>query len=375
MMGVAPAGAFARRARHVSLLLYAMMLASCSGEFAARQRNVILIVPDGVRWQEVFTGAERELISREGGVSDTTAILKEFWRESAIERREALMPFLWGAIAREGQVVGDRASGDTIRVTNGLNFSYPGYNEMLAGAPDARIRSNSHGPNPNQTVFAWLSTRPGFEGRVAAFATWGAFRDIFDAERSGVHVHAGWRDPFPAPDTDRQELINELHRTTTRLWPDNTLDVLTHQAALEYMRSAKPRVLFIGYGETDEWAHAGRYDLALRATRQVDAFIAELWQTVQSMPEYRDATTLVITTDHGRGDGRDGWQRHGEDVPGAAAIWMAIVGPDTPARTSGQPFRATQAQVAATIAALVGEDWTSANRTAAPALTGFLKSR
>jgi hypothetical protein len=334
----------------------------------------VLIVPDGVRWQEVFTGAERALIGPAGNVNDTTTLLREFWRESPAERRLALMPFLWGTIAREGLIVGDPATGARAEVTNGLKFSYPGYNEMLAGAPDPRIRSNSYGPNPNRTVFAWLASREGYQDRVAAFATWGVFTDIFDARRSGVTVRAGWRAPFPEPRGDRQALINELHRTTTRLWPDNTFDVLTHQAVLEYVRTAKPRVLFIGYGETDEWAHAGRYDLTLRATRQVDAFVAELWGTMQAMPEYRDATTFLITTDHGRGDGADGWKRHGENVAGAEAIWLAMLGPDTPAIQGGLGVgRVTQSQVAATLAALLGENWPGANPGAASAIRGAIR--
>jgi hypothetical protein len=365
--------------RHVHLrraataFAFAVFLSGeAEAQTAQRQtRNVVLIGPDGVRWQEVFSGAERALISREAGVSDTSALLRDFWRETPAERREVLMPFLWGTIARQGQLIGDASAGSSAVVTNGLKFSYPGYNEMLAGHADPRIRSNSHGPNPNRTVFEWLATRPGFAGKVAAFATWGAFRDIFNVDRARMTVHAGWRDPFPQAANDRQSLINELHRTTTRFWPDNTLDVLTHQAALEYIRTAKPRVLFIGYGETDEWAHANRYDLALNAVRQVDVFIAELWNEMQSMPDYRGATTFLVTTDHGRGEGFGGWTRHGEDVRDAEAIWMAILGPDTPA---GKHIgRVTQAQVASTIAALLGEDWVAEDPAAAPAVSGVVR--
>lgn len=333
-----------------------------------RTRNVVLIVPDGVRWQELFGGAERALIGRAGGVSDTTAILREFWRDTPDERRKALFPFLWGTIATQGQVIGDPAHGSTAVVTNGLKFSYPGYNEMLSGAPDPKIRSNSFGPNPNRTVFEWLASRPGFEGKVSAFATWGAFRDIFNIDRAKVTVRAGWGDPFPQPANERQRTINDLHRQTTRLWPDNTLDVHTHLAAMEHIRSDKPRVLFIGYGETDEWQHAGRYDLMLMAAKQMDGFIAELWNAMQSMPEYRGTTTFIVTTDHGRGDGATGWKNHGEDVVGAERIWMAIIGPDTPAGV----FRGqvTQSQVAATLAALLGEDWVRASPGAAKRIGG-----
>jgi hypothetical protein len=344
-------------------------------ETATRTRNVVLIVTDGLRWQEVFSGAERALIGPAGGVGDTTTLLREFWRESAEERRAALMPFLWNRIAKEGQILGNPARRSAGAVTNGLKFSYPGYNEMISGVADTRINSNSYGPNPNITVFEWLNGKPAFRGRVTALATWDAFRDIFNADRSGIDVRAGWTPPFPSPRGERQALINELFRTTTRLWPDNVLDALTHQTLLEYLRTAAPRVLFVGYGETDEWAHAGRYDLTLRTARQVDAFIGELWTVMQSMPAYRGTTTFIITTDHGRGDGPVNWKRHGEDVVGAEAIWMAILGPDTPAlgEVSNTPF--TQSQVAATLAALLGEDWRSAKPGVAAVVSGTMNPR
>jgi hypothetical protein len=340
-----------------------------------RTRNVVLIVTDGLRWQEVFTGAERALIGPAGGVGDTTTLLREFWRESAEERRAALLPFLWGTIAKEGQLLGNPAKRSAGTVTNGLKFSYPGYNEMILGAADSRINSNSYGPNPNVTVFEWLNAKPAYRGHVAAVATWGAFTDIFNAARSGVDVRAGWAPPFAAPTGDRQAVINELFRTTTRYWGDNVFDALVHQVLLEYIRTATPRVLFVGYGETDEWAHGGRYDLTLRTAHQVDAFISELWTTMQSMPAYRGTTTFIITTDHGRGDGLSNWKRHGEDVVGAEAIWMAILGPDTPALgdMANTPF--TQAQIAATLASFLGEDWRTANPSAATAVTGTIARR
>jgi hypothetical protein len=356
----------------LGFLLFFSSVSLRAQEGTTRTRNVVLIVTDGLRWQEVFGGAERALIGPAGGVGDTTTILKEFWRESPDERRKALLPFLWNTIAKEGQILGNPARGSRGTVTNGLKFSYPGYNEMILGAADRRINSNSYGPNPNITVFEWLNTKPAYRGKVAALATWGAFRDIFNAARSGVDVRAGWEPPFAAPRGERQAIINDLYRTTTRLWADNAFDVLTHQTLLEYVRTSSPRVVFVGYGETDEWAHAGRYDLTLRTAKQVDAFIAELWQVMESMPAYRGTTTFIITTDHGRGDGPVNWKRHGEDVDGAEGIWMAIIGPDTPplGEQANQPF--TQAQIASTIARLLGEDWRAANASAAVEVTGVI---
>ena len=123
----------------------------------------------------------------------------------------------------------------------------------------------------------------------------------------------------------------------------------------------KPRLTFVGFGETDEWAHAGRYDHYLTAAHHVDDFVRRLWDLAQSMPQYHGKTTFIITADHGRGSGPEDWKNHGEKVVGAEGDWIAVIGPDTPAlgeRTQTEPH--TQSQIAATIAALLSEDYQAA---------------
>ena len=51
---------------------------------------------------------------------------------------------------------------------------------------------------------------------------------------------------------------------------------------------------------------------------------------VQHSPAYRDATTLMVTCDHGRGGTLDDWHSHGKDTMGADQTWIAVFGPDTP---------------------------------------------
>ncbi len=176
-----------------------------------KTRNVILVVSDGLRWQEVFRGAEEDLLNKEhGGVQDVESLKRDFWRESPDARREALMPFLWSAVKRGGRLYGDRDRGGQAAVTNGLKFSYPGYNEMLTGAPDPRIDKNAYGPNPNVTVFEWLNGLPAFRGRVAAFGSWENYGAIFNRDRAKFPIQSGW-DPLPhAHPTAAQQLLAEL---------------------------------------------------------------------------------------------------------------------------------------------------------------------
>ncbi len=322
-------------------------------------RNVILVVTDGLRWQEVFGGADSTILfgdpRRLGG--DTVALREKFWRQGPAARREALLPFLWGVVGREGQLFGNLAAGSSVAVTNGLKFSYPGYNELLTGVVDPRIDRNEFGPNPNATVFEWLNGQSQLGGRVAAFATWDVFADIFARRRSGVFVHAGWEPPYQSPRSDSDSVLNRLYATTFRMWGNNAYDSFAHAVAMRYLEASRPRVVFIGYGETDEWAHAGRYDRVLSSARAVDDYLRELWSFAQQHPDYRGTTTLIVTTDHGRGRTHD-WTDHGKGVAGAEEMWVAVIGPDTP--PLGERRNAvgvTQAQIAATVAALLGLDY------------------
>jgi hypothetical protein len=345
---------------------------------ADKTRNLVLIVADGLRWQEIFAGADASLLNdKDGGMWDKPEDLrKEFWREDVNERRNALFPFLWGTVAKQGQIFGNQNKGSIARVTNALAFSYPGYNEMLTGFPDARIDSNEFGPNPNVTVFEWLNRSPEFHGKVAVFGTWKTFKDIFNQQRSQLPMQAGWDPPYRGSTDARQALLNELYRTTTKLDDEDVWDSFLQTPLLDYMKSAHPRVLFVGYGETDNWAHSGRYDLVLHSANEFDHYVAQLWSAMQAMPEYRGTTTFIITTDHGRGSGLAEWKEHGVDQKGSENIWIALIGPDTAALGErSQTGTVTQAQIAATIAALLGKDYKKEIPAAAAAISEVVSRR
>jgi len=332
--------------------------------------HLVLVMTDGLRWQELYGGAQQALMGKAGKVADTAALRRDFWRDTPAERRATLLPFLWGTVAAQGQLFGDTASRSAASLLNPLQFSYPGYHEALAGWYDPRIDSNDHPANPNVTVFEWLHRDPAYRGQVAAWGTWHAFRRILNAERSGIPVHDGWDRGLPKMVAATHPVLAQLYGTTARLWPDVALDALMHQSLLAGLARQVPRLLFAGYGETDEWAHAGRYDLYLRSARQWDAYVAELWARYQADPRTRGRTTFILTTDHGRGDGAE-WTDHGKDVRGAGGAWIAVLGPDTPAGGVRVDAPVRQGQVAATIAALLGKDWVRAEPRAAAPLPVF----
>jgi bisphosphoglycerate-independent phosphoglycerate mutase (AlkP superfamily) len=137
---------------------------------------------------------------------------------------------------------------------------------------------------------------------------------------------------------------------------------------METLKNRRPRVLYIAYGETDEWSHAGKYKSYLNAANQLDKWLEEIWNFVQSDPQYKNNTTLFITSDHGRGDMvKEKWTSHGDKIEGASQIWMAVMGPNTPAlgeiKTPAQYY---QKQYAQTIANLMGYNFVAEHPVADP---------
>jgi len=341
----------------LGLIIFGIALPADAQEL--KTRNIVLITTDGFRWQEMFTGAEPALLNKaDGGVANPQQTASLYGQATPEERRAALLPFFWKTIARQGQLYGNKLHGSSAQITNTMKFSYPGYNEILTGFADPRINSNDKKPNENMTVLEWLHRKSPFDAKVAAYSAWDVVPFIINRERCDFPVMGGW-EPVPeeAPNP-RQLLLNELITDTTRHNDSEVLDSLLFAAAREHLIRHQPRVFFVGFLETDHWAHAGRYDHVLTSAHAVDSYIRQLWELVQSLDQYRDQTTFIITTDHGRGSGPKDWKNHGQKIEGAEDIWMAFLGPDTPALGERHDCaRVTQSQIAATLAAFLGENY------------------
>ena len=322
---------------------------------AAQQKteNVVIVTLDGMRWQEVFEGADMELMNDKNFTHDKEGINKKFWDTDEEERRKKLFPFFWTTVAAQGRLYGNRKYFNKIDNANPYWFSYPGYNEIFTGYPDTTINSNDKIPNPNENVLEYINKQKGFTGKVAAFTSWDAFPYILNSKRSGLYVNADVDTiKLNAPGL---QLINEMQLLSTRP-VDIRPDLLTYFAGKEYLKAYKPRLLYISLGETDDYAHAGMYDQYMYSAHASDAMIADLWKTLQSMAQYKDKTTMIITCDHGRGDKiKSTWKDHGAKIADAHEIWLAVIGPDTSpvgeVKTEGQLY---QKQIAATIAKLLG---------------------
>ena len=97
---------------------------------------------------------------------------KKDWRDTTAGRREEKKKLVRRVEGQQGKNYGKKEKGSVEQVTNGMKFSYPGYNEMSTGYPNDAIDKNEFGPNPNATVFEWLNKIDEFRGKVAIYGTW-----------------------------------------------------------------------------------------------------------------------------------------------------------------------------------------------------------
>lgn len=322
--------------------------------------NLIIITTDGFRWQEVFKGLDKEIANNpKYNQTDSLYIYKNYAGSTPQESRKKIMPFLWSKFLEKGQIYGNRDLDSKVDNSNPLKFSYPGYSEIFCGFVDPAINSNDYKINPNMNVLEYLfTTKPWFKDKIAVHGAWGAFPYILAEKRSGIPVTAAFEPCGGKSPNQKEKMINTMMANSLRPWHDEEcLDVFTHAAALENMKTRHPRIVYIAYGETDEWAHSGYYRYYLDAVHNVDNWIKEIWNYVESDPFYKGKTAMLITVDHGRGDLlKDQWTSHGAKIEDANQIWFAAMGPGIPAngemKHTNQIY---QKQFAQTIAKLVNE--------------------
>jgi hypothetical protein len=330
---------------------------------AQTTENVILVTVDGLRHQELFGGADATILDSgdQAGIETLESVRAEFWRETPEERRRTLLPFFWSEIVPHGVVMKSR-------IANPIRNSFPGYSEILTGQVLPEISGNIDLQIPRETVLDIARRGLGVSMReVAAFTSWSHFSWIVEHEPGTIFVNAGYDDIPSALANPEMDRWGELQFAMRTPWDSVRHNAVTVGLALSYLMEHQPRVVFIALDETDEWAHARRYDRTLQAIQSFDQSLRTLWSTLQSNEHYRGRTTLIITTDHGRGRTPDDWISHGRDVEGCDETWIAILGPDTPARgISEQPGR--NGQVAATVLSLLGLELTALGANAGPPL-------
>ena len=346
-------------------LLLLPLFFSCNNDNDAR---VIVITLDGYRWQEVFRGADSTILSNPNFVPDPWEITQYFWRPTVEERRELLFPFIWSYVPQHGYLIGNRDKNSKVHDGNNKWYSYPCYCEMFSGQIDNSIDTNNPVENVHNNVLEAANTDPRYAGSVMAITSWESIRWAFANERAGIPASSG-REPlfFQNPtvamyegfDTAMPDVFGYSERH----------DVITFGYAMETLKEKHPKVLYVGFGDTDEWGHERKYDVYLRTAQATDNYIRQIVEYCESDPFYKGKTTYMILTDHGRGNHVTSFNSHGGGNPGSGETWFIAFGKGIPVlgETSDNGTFYVK-QLAGTIAKVLGIEFTPDNGEACDAI-------
>jgi hypothetical protein len=175
---------------------------------------------------------------------------------------------------------------------------------------------------------------------VASFTSWSLFPYIFNKDRSRFYLNS------------QDKLFDNTSAITIKDDENNVLrgDFETYTAAKNFIRNNHPKIVHIGLSGADTYAHKKRYDQYLYQAHLADKIINDLWQFIQASAFYRNKTTLIITTDHGRGASVNDWYQHGFMIKGSSQTWVAMLGKGVkPIGECKFPAQLYQQQIAGTI--------------------------
>jgi hypothetical protein len=274
--------------------------------------HVVLLALDGVRYREIFDGTDLVLVRSQRLPAEQHQTARE------------LMPNLHALIDGQGAALGSAS----MLSASGPNFvSLPGYTEMLTGRRVTACRDNycTRGGAPTildgcaalsdvtiedcAAVTSWpnISRVVAERSERVAVSTGrhgGVTRSLVSAASRGALLQAERSSPFPGHG-------------------DFRADTHTARIALSYFDQHQPRVMFIGLGEPDEYAHRNDYSNYLGALRAADRLIGEISTRLDRLAAKGERTAFFVTTDHGRADG---FVSHGGAFAESARIWLVASG-------------------------------------------------
>ena len=344
----------------MAALLALITLVSCNK--GDNDPRLVIITFDGLRWQELFSGADESLVTDSRFVKNPAALKQAYWRETPEERRETLMPFVWSYVPAHGYLLGNRNKNSLMEVDNEMSFSYPGYSEMFCGwSDDERIDSNDPKPNPNVSVLEVVNQDPRYKGKVMMYSSWESIRFAVNNERGGFKASSAHEPSYT--DTPAARMMQDVDAGIQDggFGGGERLDCITYGMAMETLRADHPKVFYVGFGDTDEYAHGGEYDHYLDAIHWTDLYIRRIVEFCESDPFYKGKTAYILTCDHGRGYG-SAFRSHSASVRGANQTWFIAFGNGVPVQgeTADNGVFYTK-QFAATIADILGVDFTPGN--------------
>jgi len=134
----------------------------------------------------------------------------------------------------------------------------------------------------------------------------------------------------------------------------NYSDTVTWDSAQAVIDRSHPKLCYVLFAEVDEAGHSRDTSYYIGSIRRADSLVWLLWQKIQGDSIYRDKTTMIVLTDHGRhDDAHGGWESHGDWCRGCRHVLCLAVGPDIKRDTLIDLARG-QMDIAPTVGYLLG---------------------
>lgn len=262
--------------------------------------RVVLVTLDGVRWEDML-----------GSTPETSSLA---------------MPNLHRLVKERGVAFGGAGCEHDVRAS-GPNFvSLPGYMEIFSGKPP--VCQHNYCPNTEQDTFVDEARKASHrEADVAVFSSWNRLSAAVAKDKKALVLSAGARTIKIAAAKDDDKLRSFLVEGANGAgFPgsgDYRKDDVTAKVALRYLETKTPRLLVIGLGDADEYAHRGDLAGYRKAIARSDDMLGELDKTLARMGEDGEHTAVIVTTDHGRAKNLF---NHGALAPESARVWIAAFG-------------------------------------------------
>lgn len=303
---------------------------------------VILVVIDGVRWQEIFNGPEVGLARRQ-------------WMLGKLPKAPDLVPtmykrFFAGGIALGGKGAGFTASGPVF-------VSLPGYLEIMTGRVQRSCFTNQCDPTTETTIADEVRALPDSKLEdVAVISSWEVIDRAASKDGSQIVVSAGRHGGVNRHKVRVNDAAKKAFDEGELSVPfpggyDYRPDRFTAPLALAYVAEKKPRFLFVGLGDPDEYGHGNDYGRYLESLTAADRFLGALFEQLDGMGDYGKNATVLVTSDHGRA--KD-FRNHGK-APESGRTWLLAAGAGIPVRGAIPLIEQRRlADIAPTIRVLLG---------------------
>jgi len=246
--------------------------------------TVVLLTMDGVRLQELLSGSSTALSN---------------------QPPVPVLPNLMKKLAPQGVFLGDASQGSRVRIGNPMGISMSGYQTLFAGRFKLCVR-NECSAVAEDTLLT---------GIAEAFGPSILFLSAYRELCAGVTAAPSSAVAVCGLDALR-DYASESGVEAADSVDDNVINL-----GLQALRQNPPRLVYLGLDESDSVGHSGDYPAYLDVLARYDVFLAALWAEVEKLNAQGHPTSLIVTTDHGRGHDRN-WTQHRWNIRGSNAIWI-----------------------------------------------------